>query len=112
MIFPALFPFAEPVDNSYFDDAVFIGDSRTEGLITNTGLSNTTAYTYKGLMVDTVFTKPVIRRGENRVSVMDALKTTSFSKDLHYVWGSMRTAGPTMMFSFINMRKLSTLSGK
>lgn len=73
-------PLSEPVDNSYFDDAVFIGDSRTEGLITNTGLSNTTAYNYKGLMVDTVFTKPVIRRGENRVSVMDALKTTSFSK--------------------------------
>lgn len=73
-------PLSEPVDNSYFDDAVFIGDSRTEGLITNTGLSNTTAYTYKGLMVDTVFTKPVIRRGENKVSVMDALKTTSFSK--------------------------------
>lgn len=73
-------PLSEPVDNSYFDDAVFIGDSRTEGLITNTGLSNTTSYTYKGLMVDTVFTKPVIRRGENKVSVMDALKTTSFSK--------------------------------
>ena len=73
-------PLSEPVDDSYFDDAVFIGDSRTEGLITNTGLSNTTAYTYKGLMVDTVFTKPVIRREENRVSVMDALKTTSFSK--------------------------------
>ena len=73
-------PLSEPVDDSYFDDAVFIGDSRTEGLITNTGLSNTTAYTYKGVMVDTVFTKPVIRRGENRVSVMDALKTTSFSK--------------------------------
>lgn len=73
-------PLSAPVDNSYFDDAVFIGDSRTEGLITNTGLSNTTAYTYKGLMVDTVFTKPVIRRGENKVSVMDALKTTSFSK--------------------------------
>lgn len=73
-------PPSAPVDNSYFDDAVFIGDSRTEGLITNTGLSNTTSYTYKGLMVDTVFTKPVIRRGENKISVMDALKTTSFSK--------------------------------
>ena len=34
-------PLSEPVDDSYFDDAVFIGDSRTEGLITNTGLSNT-----------------------------------------------------------------------
>lgn len=73
-------PPSAPVDNSYFDDAVFIGDSRTEGLITNTGLAGTTSYTYKGLMVDTVFTKPVIRRGESKVPVMEALKTTDFSK--------------------------------
>ena len=73
-------PPSDPVDNSYFDDAVFIGDSRTEGLITNTGLTGTTSYTYKGLMVDTVFTKPVIRRGDDKVSVMEAMKTTAFSK--------------------------------
>lgn len=33
----ALWPASEAVEESYFDDAVFIGDSRTEGLITVTG---------------------------------------------------------------------------
>lgn len=73
-------PASDPVENSYFDDAVFIGDSRTEGLILNCGLVNTTSYAYKGLMVDTVFTKPVINKNGQKVSVMDALKSTSFSK--------------------------------
>lgn len=73
-------PVSDPVENSYFDDAVFIGDSRTEGLILNCGLSNTTSYAYKGLMVDTVFTKPVINKNGQKVSVMDALKSTPFSK--------------------------------
>lgn len=57
---------------------MFIGDSRTEGLILNCGLSNTTFYAYKGLMVDTVFTKPVIHKNGQNVSVMDALKSTFF----------------------------------
>ena len=73
-------PESAPVDDSYFDDAVFIGDSRTEGLLLNTGLCNTTAYVYKGLMVDTVFTKPVIHKDGQKLSVMDALKTTPFAK--------------------------------
>lgn len=46
-------PQSEAVSEEYFDDAVFIGDSRTEGLIMYTDLPNTTAYTDKGLMVDT-----------------------------------------------------------
>lgn len=78
--FSAPVPESPPVENSYFDDAVFIGDSRTEGLILNTGLSNATAYVYKGLMVDTVFTKPVVNKDGQKLSVMDALKSTQFSK--------------------------------
>lgn len=78
--FSAPVPESFPVEDSYFDDAVFIGDSRTEGLILNTGLSNATAYMYKGLMVDTVFTKPVVNKGGQKLSVMDALKFTRFSK--------------------------------
>lgn len=73
-------PASDPVEDSYFDDAVFIGDSRTEGLILHTGLSNATSYASKGLMVDTVFSKPVIRKDGQKVSVMDALRSTSFSK--------------------------------
>lgn len=73
-------PVSAPVEDSYFDDAVFIGDSRTEGLILNTGLSNAAAYAHKGLMVDTVFTKPFININGRKVSAVDALKETRFSK--------------------------------
>lgn len=70
----------DAVGTDYFDDAVFIGDSRTEGLMINTGLSNATFYASKGLMVDTVFTSPVVTHNGRQVSVMEALETTAFQK--------------------------------
>lgn len=73
-------PASEAVDLSYFDDAVFIGDSRTEGLFINTGLSNATFFTHQGLTVSEVFTKEVISVGGKKTTVMDALAATSFSK--------------------------------
>lgn len=73
-------PLTDAVDISYFDDAVFIGDSRMEGFITNTGLSEVTSYTYKGLTVDMVLTHPVINMDGARVSIIDALKKTEFTK--------------------------------
>ena len=78
--FSAPVPESSPVEDSYFDDAVFIGDSRAEGLILNTGLTNATAHVHKGLTVDTVFTEPVINKDGQKLSVMDALKSTQFSK--------------------------------
>ena len=70
----------ELVDDSYFDDAAFIGDSRTQGLMLYTGLSNATFYTAQGLMVDTFFTKKVIGSGENKVTIPDAMKQQTFGK--------------------------------
>ncbi|PWL41100.1 MAG: hypothetical protein DBY45_01015 [Clostridiales bacterium] len=70
----------EPVDDSYFDDAAFIGDSRTQGLMLYTGLSNATFYTAQGLMVDTFFTKKVIGSGENKLTIPDAMKQKTFGK--------------------------------
>lgn len=84
---------SEAVDASYFDDAVFIGDSRTEGFMLYTGLSNATAYTHKGLMVDTVFTDPVINMGGEKTSVMGALGKTSFSK-VYIMFGINETGWP------------------
>lgn len=86
-------PESPAVENSYFDDAVFIGDSRTEGLILNMGLSNTTSYTHKGLMVDTVFTKPVIHKNGAKLSVMEALKETAFTK-VYIMLGINETGWP------------------
>lgn len=60
-------------DNAYFDDAVFIGDSRTEGLMLYGGLSNAAFYTHKGLMVNTIFTKEAVKDGEQKITIMKAL---------------------------------------
>ena len=73
-------PASQAVELSYFDDAVFIGDSRTEGLFINTGLSNATFLTHQGLTVSEVFTKAVVRAGGEETTVMDALAETSFGK--------------------------------
>ena len=41
-----------PVDLSYFNSSVFVGDSRSEGLIFYSGLPNLNGFCYKGLSVD------------------------------------------------------------
>ena len=66
-------PLSDPVDAAYFDDAVFIGDSRTEGLFLNTGLSNATPLAHMGLMVDTVFTKPLFNVDGEKVWVYSSV---------------------------------------
>lgn len=64
----------------WFRDAVFIGDSRTEGLQNYDGLDGATYYAVKGLMVDTVYTKAAIREGSSKLTVMQALKRNRFRK--------------------------------
>lgn len=76
-------PESAPVDDAYFRDAVFIGDSRTEGLSLYSGIYDTTYYTAKGLMVDTAFTKKVIpgeTAQEEKMTVVEALAKHSFRK--------------------------------
>ena len=72
---------ALPVDESYFDDAVFIGDSRTQGFIFYNGLSNVIAYMEKGLNVEKALEKPVIEMNGKQLTVVDALaEGKSFNK--------------------------------
>ena len=69
------------VGNDYFKDAVFIGDSRTEGFILNNGLTaKITSYTHKGLTVDTIFTDKVIHKNGKKLTIIEALKETNFAK--------------------------------
>jgi len=73
-------PASDCADLAYFDDAVFIGDSRTEGLFLNTGLSSATSLAHMGLTVDTVFTRPLFAVNGEKLSAIDAMKKTEFSK--------------------------------
>ena len=69
------------VDDDYFKDAIFIGDSRTEGFILNNGLTTKiTSYTHKGLTVDTIFTDKVININGKKITIIEALEKTNFSK--------------------------------
>lgn len=64
-----------------FSDAVFIGDSRTEGLQINTGLTTARFLAAKGLMVDTALKNNVIKlKSGSKGTVIDGLKEGSYSR--------------------------------
>ena len=68
------------VADSYFDDAAFIGDSRTQGQQLYTGLPNATFYATQGLMVDTFFSKKFVKAGGGKITIPDAMKNQTFKK--------------------------------
>lgn len=62
-------------DNRYFDTALLIGDSRTEGLALYTGVSNLDAFFSKGLTIEKVMTEPVVTMDDGSVvTVLEALE--------------------------------------
>ena len=68
------------VDMSYFSDALFIGDSRTEGLQMYSGIEGATFFCYKGISIfDVISTKPkeVVTLDGKKYSVVDALDHTA-----------------------------------
>ena len=69
-----------PAPGGWFRDAVFVGDSRTEGLENFDGLDGATYYAVKGLMVDTIYTKQAVRDGSSKITVMRALQKKKFKK--------------------------------
>ena len=73
-------PESAAVDDSFFDGAVFIGNSRTEGFMLYAGPSNAQYLTSIGLMVNTAFTKNNIAVNGKKIPVMDALATMTFSR--------------------------------
>ena len=73
-------PASGAVDDSYFADAVFIGNSRTQGLQMYGGVTGTTFWTNVGLTVRDVFTKQIAQVGSQWLTVADALKQASYSK--------------------------------
>ena len=68
------------VADSYFDDAAFIGDSRTQWLQLYTGMPNATFYATQGLMVDTFFSKKFVKAGGGKITIPDAMKNQTFKK--------------------------------
>lgn len=68
------------VEDAYFDDALFIGDSRTEGLMLYSSLSNMNVYCSKGLSVDTIYKDQIVDMDGQKIMVMEALQKQQYSK--------------------------------
>ncbi|MCH5280427.1 MAG: acylhydrolase [Lachnospiraceae bacterium] len=70
------------VDESYFDDAAFIGDSRTVGLYDYAGLDNTDFYASSGLTIYKLFEDPdgKFKDGNWTENIEEALERESYGK--------------------------------
>lgn len=76
---PAVREFCE-VDESYFDDAVFIGDSRTVGLRDYGGLDEATFYATVGLNIYDMWTEKFCEVDGKKVTLEEALGQRQFGK--------------------------------
>lgn len=70
------------VTEDYFDDALFIGDSRTVGLHDYAKLNNTTFYASTGLTVYKMFTAKIatLPGSKKKVTIEEALEQQKFNK--------------------------------
>lgn len=68
------------VDDSYFSDAVFIGDSRMEGFRNVSGLTQGTFLTGVGMNVTDIFTNQYIHMYNEQITVFQALYNTDYKK--------------------------------
>lgn len=73
-------PFTQ-VDRSYFDDALFIGDSRMVGLSEYSGLDNATFYAEVGLTIYSLFDDPIVPLADGSMGTLEqGLKEKQFGK--------------------------------
>lgn len=71
-----------PAPEGYFDDALFIGDSRTVGLKEYGGLEQSTFYCSTGLTIYRMFTEPIVKvpDSKKKITVEEALGQRQFGK--------------------------------
>ena len=67
-------PESEEVEMDYFADALFIGDSRTDGLRLYSGIQGADFYCYKGLTIFEVDERKIVELDGNSYSVVEALE--------------------------------------
>lgn len=69
-----------PVDDSYFSDAVFIGDSRMQGFQNASGITQGTFFTSVGMSLATMTNQAVIPTAQGNVTVAAALSGGKYNK--------------------------------
>ncbi|MBQ3140839.1 MAG: hypothetical protein IJC25_02620 [Clostridia bacterium] len=74
-------PQTAAVDDSYFNDAIFLGASRTDLFVLRTDVEPAATYAFTGMTVEKVFTEPVVEDGQGgMLTVVQALHSKPFAK--------------------------------
>lgn len=76
---PEYYEFTQ-VDESYFDDALFLGDSRAVGMKLYSGLENMQFYCKEGLTVYNMFSEAIVEEDGDKLTAEEALKKHRFEK--------------------------------
>lgn len=71
---------SEPVEDGWFADAVFVGDSRTDGLMLYSGIKSPTFISHQGLSVFNIGTQESIERDGEKVTALTALGEQQWAK--------------------------------
>ena len=73
-------PQAEAVENSYFDDAAFVGDSRTDGFMLYSGIGTGRNLTSNGLSIFKLAEKKALKIGGKKYTLLEALALEEYGK--------------------------------
>ena len=73
-------PVSPPADDSWFADAAFVGDSRTEGLLLYSGVKAGGGFAYRGLTVQSARTDRVIPYSGQKMTAIEALAQGRYGK--------------------------------
>lgn len=73
-------PEGEAVEDTYFDTAAFLGDSRTEGFRLYSGLEHGAYYYAVGATVESVFSKAVETESGGEMPLLDAMAQAEFDR--------------------------------
>lgn len=73
-------PECEAVDNSYFDDAAFVGDSRTDGFMLYSGIGTGRNLTSNGLSIFKLAEKKALKIGGKKYTLLEALALEQYGK--------------------------------
>lgn len=73
-------PRGEAVDNSYFDDAAFVGDSRTDGFMLYSGIGTGKNLTSNGLSIFKLAEKKALTIGGKKYTLLEALGLERYGK--------------------------------
>jgi len=73
-------PASTAVDNSYFADAAFVGDSRTDGLLIFSGIGCGTNLTSNGLSIFQLAEKKALTIGGQKYTLLEALAMQQYGK--------------------------------